>query len=184
MSPIIGVIDSAKTGNLTPPTGYFALATATVASGTSLTLSFTDIPQTFTDLEIRLWCLNPSASGDITLRFNGDSGASYSLRYFYTSGSSTIGNQSNLSTTYIPAGLTGGPSIPAQNFIKIPDYTNTNKNKTARAYGAADQNGGSGNYYFLHAGKWGNTAAITSITLGAPGNAFATGSYATLYGIK
>jgi hypothetical protein len=50
--PIIGIIDSAKSGNLTAP-AYDSIASFT--GGNNTTISFTSIPQTYKHLELRVY---------------------------------------------------------------------------------------------------------------------------------
>ena len=51
--PIIGVIDSSKSGNLTPTAGYISLASVLVTSNTPTIITFSSIPATYKHLEIR-----------------------------------------------------------------------------------------------------------------------------------
>jgi hypothetical protein len=84
-----------------------------------------------------------------------------------------------------------GPYIPgstqlANNYgcviIDILDYTNTNKYKTVRSLGGYDNNGSG--YTALFSGLWLNTAAITSIQVGALYVSDNIYSRISVYGIK
>jgi hypothetical protein len=69
--------------------------------------------------------------------------------------------------------------------IDILDYTNTNKNKTARALQGYDTNGGSptGQISFT-SGLWLSTASVNAVRLTPASGSFVQYSSFALYGIK
>ena len=176
--PILGIIASAISGNLTPPIiqAYESIATVTLGSANS-TIEFTSIPGTFTHLQIRY--MSPSGSYG-TLRFNNDTTTTnYYNHYLYGDGSST-GSGANANNAYLPE--PGSFSNPAVGVVDILDYKNTSKYKTIRSLEGYDSNG-SGAIYFV-SNLWKSTSAITSIKLIAQGANLGQYSSFALYGIK
>jgi hypothetical protein len=76
-------------------------------------------------------------------------------------------------------------NVMGVSIVDIVDYANNTKNKTVKAFGGMNDNGTSAAPYMaLYSGLWMNTAAITSITIGAGVTAFATGTTFSLYGVS
>lgn len=186
--PIIGVIDSAKSGNLYNAS-YESIATVTVSSATS-TITISSIPATYEHLQVRVSGRSTGAYtySSLYLNYNGDTGSNYTYHSLYGDGSSAAstgrGNE-----TAIYAQNIAGANATANNFgalvIDILDYANTNKFKTTRSLGGYDNNG-SGTpigTISLNSGAWRNTVAINSITFATDGN-FAVNTRIALYGIK
>jgi hypothetical protein len=185
--PILGVIDSAKSGNLYAAS-YESIATFTSSGSTNL-IQFTSIPSTYTHLQLRILARSAQAATTDTIyfRFNGDSTNNYS-RHLLSSNGSAISATGFYPENVVFAGTIAAASSTANVFgsyiVDILDYTNTNKNKVTRSLGGYDANG-SGVIDFRSA-NWGSTAAITSITLAnyTAGANFGNGSSFALYGIK
>ena len=187
--PIIGVLDSAKSGHLWPANSYYQIATTTVGGGGSATVSFTSIPATYTHLQVRgIARTNRSGSNQdaIRYRFNSDSGNNYTLHYLYGNGS-TAGAGANTSDTqgYMD-GITESDNLAGAfgGFIlDILDYTNTNKYKTSRSWSGREDN--TSGAIWLESTLWMNTAAITSIVF-TPNVGTSIDQYSkfALYGIK
>jgi hypothetical protein len=184
--PIIGVIDSAKTGRLST-TAYESIATA-VGTGSSGTITFSDISSAYTHLQIRGIMRSNWASDNVqvSLRFNGDSGGTYSTHQLYNTGSGTGVAGQFLSTTYIEGGqATGANALASVNgvtVIDILDYKNTNKFKTTRSISGNNRNGGG--IFILSSGTWRSNNAINSITINAGAGSWTTTTQFALYGIK
>ena len=196
--PIIGVIDSAKTGNLVIPFNYYSIATGTVDSGNSATISFTAIPQTYTHLQLRAFTQGSRTSGLDTQFYaqfgHGtlDTGANYVDHGVYGQGrtSSTVFTSYNNGggTSIMPANNSGTQT--AGNFgasiWDILDYTNTNKYKTVRILSGEDPNS-TASYegtIGLTSGLWINTNSIDTIQLTMSGYNFKQYSQIALYGVK
>jgi hypothetical protein len=190
--PILGVIASSISGNLTPPdTGsMFPIAMVNVGSAGAASISFTSIPQTYKHLQLRLIGADNASGSDYgNMQFNGDTGANYASHQLYGDGSSaTANNFPNNNQIYIhriPGSITNtfGAVI-----VDILDYTNINKYKTVRELGGYDANG-SGRISFS-SGMWfggtiGNSAnTITSISISTGGSSWLQYSQFALYGIK
>lgn len=193
--PILGIMASAISGNLTPTTGFVSIATATVGAGGSSYVEFTSIPSVYKHLQIRMFSryTGTNNSGEpLYLQFNGDTAANYSIHRLlgYTNQSSTGTSSAALtSQTYVQAGYTTGGSTTANIFSAhvsdILEYTNTNTYKTIRTLGGYDINTDTGySSAGIYSGNWRSTAAITSIKIFADTNSLAQYSSFALYGIQ
>lgn len=189
MSPIIGVIDSAKTGRISTGS-YESIQTVTVGAGGQSTISFTSIPQTYKHLEIRcIGKLNSLSGTDIShyITFNSDTTSSYvwDNANGYNS-TASIGGATTLTNTGINyAAFPTSASALANYFggviCTILDYTNTNKYTTVHSL-VGDSSTTYGNVDFK-GGFWANTSAVTRIDLTVGYNLVQYSSFA-LYGIK
>ena len=160
---------------------YIPISTQTLGSPTA-SITFSSIPSTYTDLRL-VFVGQASASNNLFVHYNGDTGTNYSRIYIYGSGTAaTSGNNINF-PAIVPAQISGlgASSIPHFHQLDIFSYAGST-NKTSLSQGAEDENGTG--YTIASVEMWRNTAAITSITLYLPnaGNIVA-GSVATLWGI-
>lgn len=196
MSPILGVIDSAKTGRLTPESDYESIQTITVGAGGLATASFTSIPSTYKTLEIRLWGYSTRSSSngidDYNIRFNNDSGNNYSFHFLFGEGGGTNPIPGNGSTTNrinsscCVGTLTSGSIANGSAIMQIPDYSNTNKSKTLKIIGGCDQNGPtsySPGRSGMVSGSWQNSSAIDRIDLYCSNGNWGQYTNIALYGI-
>lgn len=157
-----------------PTSTYTPLATYTYSSAVS-TVTFSNINQGFRDLVLVINGVASTADVGIQVRANGDSSANYPYVSMYGDGSTaasgfTTGEQ-------FVMGLT-----PSLNILNIFDYSATNKHKTALI---SINSQGSGPYLQRIAARWGNTAAITSltVTMNNGSSNFYWGTTMNLYGI-
>lgn len=153
------------------PKTYEPIATTTVGTATN-TITFSSIPGTYTDL---IAVIDGTVGNNISVRFNSDSGANYSMTRIQGNGSSASSARTTNSTSIIGS-YSAGKQVSIWQFF---NYSNSVTNKTAldRGNGATDQ-------VEAYVGLWRNTAAVTSIEfLTSTGN-YATGTTLTLYGIK
>lgn len=183
MSPIIGIIDSQKSGHLYTIAGsYEPLASITVPSGGLSSIVFGSIPQTYAHLQIRTFHQS-TGSAESYMQFNNDTAANYKIHYLYGDGASAVAGVGSV-TTGVSFNYSGGTgSIFGASVVDILDYTSTNKNKTTRALGGYDANGSG--LSILYSGLWFKTPeAITSIKLFPNTGNFAANSSFSLYGIK
>jgi hypothetical protein len=180
--PILGVIGSGISSRLWAPAGaYDSISTATVTSGGTSSITFSSIPQTYTHLQIRGFTLGSVTAQDVKLQFNSDTATNYSIHYLQGNGTGA-GAAGLASQTYIEIGITGTTTSPSGFVTDILDYTNTNKNKTARSLLGYDNNGSG--YAILFSGYWNSTTAISTITLTPYSGTFNQYSSFSLYGIK
>jgi len=154
---------------------YRPLATVTLGASAS-SVTFSSIPATYRDL-ILIVDGAASTSTNFDVRFNSDTGNNYN--YVRMIGLSTGASSSAESNVSSFTQLSLSTSI-SNNIAQIMDYSATDKHKTI----LVRSNGASG-YVVGVAGRWANTAAITSISL-APnigGATFNTGTVFSLYGV-
>jgi len=184
MSPILGIIASSK---LVVTSSYESIATTTLSTATA-SVTFSSIPATYTHLQIRLIGRSDRAANLDSLRIqaNSDTASNYTEHGLYGDGASAgafAATPQAYMQFYRIAGANAGASIFGAIYIDILDYANTNKFKTARSIGGADNNG-SGEIY-LTSGLWRSTSAITSLTLyPGVGTNFVQYSSFALYGIR
>lgn len=185
MTPILGIMASQISGHLWAPVGaYDSLATIN-GNGSTATITFSSIPSTYSHLQVRVMARVAAGGEDLSVRFNGDTGANYSRHRLTGSGTAAAaaGNASvNQITTLGSAGMPTTADIYAVTIIDVLDYANTNKYKTARMLSGQDSNG-SGGIDFT-SGAWFNTAAVNSLTIYALSSNFPTAASFALYGVK
>lgn len=158
---------------------YIPLATVTLG-GSDGEIVFTGIPAIYRDLVVTINGKNNTAGADsITFRFNSDTGSNYSNVRMVGTGSSTSSYADTTSGLYI--GVSTNSSNPFVITAQIADYSATDKHKSVLARCSQD-NG----WVTAHAGRWANTAAITSLSILPPAGSswtFSTGAVFSLYGI-
>jgi hypothetical protein len=167
----------------------FHIAGQTIGAGGSSGVTFSAIPQTFTHLQIRVFgrgTTSFSAGLSAYFQLNGDgTGSNYAVHGLFGDGSSAFSsNATNAGTMSIQQALadsSAGANIFGVAIFDLLDYTNANKNKTARIIGGCDRSG-SGRA-ILQSALYTPTSAITQIIVGTDGN-FVQGSRIDLYGIN
>lgn len=176
MSPLPGIYASQISGHTFVPSGaYDALASVTIPAGqTATSIVFAGIPSGYKHLQIRAFVTPGTASGDSYgyIRFNNDSGTSYSWHRLGGAGGSASSGNSTSQTSAACLLMTGASNsnlYPAPTIIDILDYSNGNKFKTIRSLTGLDQNtnsgvGGTSQLNFF-SGSWQYTTAISTITL-------------------
>ena len=196
--PILGILDSAKSGNLSTP-AWDNIATYSAGATSLITLS--SIPSTYKYLRIvtRLRDVRTGApySGTL-LSFNGTpTGTNYAYTWTYgdsrtnntapfedsTSGAANIGLVTCGTSPYVSDG-----SIYAYSILDIFDYQNTSKATTVLGYSGFMDNASSysikNQIVFMVNGTWNDTSTVNSIYL-TPSNPNYAGSVrVALYGIK
>ena len=151
---------------------YIPLANITL-TGTDSNITFASIPATYRDLDLVIDGTISAGGGEVVrINFNGDgTSGNYPAVFMDGNGSTTTSSTDNRRF---------GLMYPTRTNIiaQLNDYSTTDKHKTwlSRANGPA-------NAVFASAGRWANTAAITSISIFPDANGFATGSTFSLFGI-
>jgi hypothetical protein len=153
---------------------------------------FASIPQTYTDLCVVVYGRSTFAASLVSTYgwVNGDTGSNlWSNSNIKGAGSGVPSSGRNQNSSIYYSGQTVGSVFTANVFSTIvmyfPNYANTTTNKNILTRYSNDMNGsGDGSV-----GMWScmrrSTQAISAIGIGTDGNvSFATGSSATLYGIK
>ena len=165
---------------------YESIATVTL-TGNSTGFSLSSIPSTYTHLQLRCFLISGSGDNDVLMRFNSDSGSTYSYHTLYGTGSAAGADGSANQTFMYLARNFATASVGAASVVDILDYKDTNKYKTARFLSGFEDNTSHAGYrdLGLYSGSWRNTAAITSIDIVVAGG-YSLGQYTqvALYGIK
>jgi hypothetical protein len=162
---------------------YIALATITLTSNDSEVL-FSSIPSTYRDLVLVVTGATNEAATDssVAMRINGDTGSNYSWIYAWGTGSAAASGASADSRIFVGR-LPGfsSASSPGTIIIQTMDYSQTNKHKAVLT--RSNNNVG---VVAMHAGRWGNTAAVTSLGISRYdfASGLVTGSTLSLYGIN
>jgi hypothetical protein len=166
------------------------LISTQVLSTTASTVTFSSIPSTYRHLQLRM-TLKDSNAGSTMDRayytYNGDTGANYAWHYLSGNGSGVNAGWSNTYDNSIRgvASTLFTASAYSAHVMDILDYAQTTKYKTTRLLGGASNSTYSAYEVALNSGLWMNTAAITSVTIGAQsGQNFLAGCRLSLYGIK
>lgn len=159
--------------NALVPLASFVLASAQAS------VVFSGIPQSgFKDLRLVCDATPASGEGQFVLYINSDSGSNYSYVSMYAFGSGSAGStattNSALLTNFQTGLAAGGRGMVIYELI---DAQSTDKHKTIlyRSNHSAEVD--------AIAGRWANTAAISSLTVTMGGVSFAAGSTFNLYGI-
>ena len=165
------------------PTTYEPIQTYTLSSNAA-TIDFTSIAATYTDLRIVVLGIQSANYLAPTMIFNSDSATNYSNTKLKGNGTAASSSRNTASNRLGSADeFTGSASIP--NFVTFDIFSYAGStNKTCLWTYSLDANGSGA--VTRGVGLWRNTAAITAITINNSGwgTNFATGSTATLWGIK
>jgi hypothetical protein len=158
-----------------PTNTYTPLATVTLGSAAA-SITFATIPATYRDL---ILVLSGSSATDqsIWLQFNGDTGSNYPWVYGGGNGSSAFAGSGTNTGMFVGSSI--GGSYTKNHIVSIMDYSSTNKHKSTLS-----RDNASSNQVLMLAGRWPNTAAITSVRIfGNGGHNFNSGFTANLYGV-
>lgn len=158
------------------PATYEPIATTTLGSAAS-SITFSSIPATYTDLRLILVSARVSG-GAINYRFNSDSGSNYSKTRVYGFGTS-VGSDADVSATEI--GTNNYGTYLHLHTLDVFSYAGSTF-KTC-LYEVNGDNNGAGTVS-RGVGLWRSTSAITSIDILLTSGTIASGTTATLYGIK
>jgi hypothetical protein len=155
-----------------PTPTYTPLATVTLGASAS-SVTFSSIPATYRDL-IFIVDGTATANSVLTIRYNGDSGSNYGRVLMLGNGSTTLAAADTQTSNRVGAFRTD-----RSNFIhQIMDYSATDKHKTSLTRQSA-----ASFEVAAFAGRWANTAAVTSIVAAFDSNQFAAGCTFSLYGV-
>jgi hypothetical protein len=153
-----------------PTPTYTPLATVTLGSSAA-SVTFSSIPATYRDLILVIVPIRAS-SNTTSLRLNGSSASEYSIvRMFGDSGGAT----SDLSSSTLFD--IGNSATNYMSITQIMDYPATDKHKTILS-----RQGLGSTYTLALAGRWANTAAVTSVGVSSGAN-WDSGSTFSLYAV-
>lgn len=158
-------------------------------TGSSGVITFSSIPSTYKHLQLRVIARGTAATTliqhNVTLNGVTGSGSYYAQHEIYGDGA-TAGANADAASTYMSCGLVPAASQAANIYgslvFDLLDYSNTNKNKTARMIWGLDLNGSG--YIDFRSSLALNTNAINSLTITASSGNYTTASSFALYGIK
>jgi hypothetical protein len=182
--PILGVIDSAKTGRIST-TAYESIATVT-ASGSSDTITLSSIPSNYKHIELRCFMRTAGTGGNDQATFVKLNNTFATYNSFML-----VGNNSN-ATPAVGAGGSGylmntptgvaGSLYFSGSVMQILNYSNTSQNKSGMNFNTylLPSSGGT----FLYSGYWPVTAAVDSVSFISTNGNWTSSSYVALYGIK
>jgi len=162
-----------------PTPTYTALANTTLASA-GTTITFSSISQDYRDL---ILVVNGSfaSAASYTFRFNGDTGSNYFSVYAQAVHGGNITSSTFTSTSMVPwAANNIVANTNFTNITQVMDYSATNKHKTMLHRTGGRQS--ADDFIAMSAGRWGNTAAITSMTIIGTAN-YNIGTTFSLYGV-
>lgn len=185
--PILGVIDSAKTGRIST-NSFESISTVTLSAGNATDITFSSIPSTYTHLQLRmvLRTTELNTQQNFRMQINSDTGNNYTYHRLYSNGS-TVTSDAGASQPYLLLDRTIADNATANMFgaavLDILDYANTNKNKSIRSLGGADTSSTSG-YIMFNSGMWMSTSAITSLKIYPSSGNWKQYTQIALYGIK
>ena len=168
--------------------GAFEQIATSFGTGSSGVVTFSSIPATYKHLQLRIVGRSTFAStgeDSATLTFNGVT-SGYANHFTISDPSSVYAfsntSQSSINNLIFAPMNNQTAGFVSYTMIDVADYTDTNKNKTVRAYNAY-HNGTSRNLrYASHYVPI--TAALTSLTITLAQGNWTTSSRLSLYGIK
>jgi hypothetical protein len=157
------------------PTPTYDLIASSVLGSASATVTFSSIPATYRDLVLVSNPLSTVSSSNFYAEFNGDTGGGSTYPQIFMQGNGSTASSGIFGAGDLIAGLAQSGSV---NILQIFDYSATDKHKTTifRGENAAVR-------AIAAAGRWANTAAITTIDIKPFSGSFDTGSTFYLYGI-
>lgn len=160
---------------------YDCLATTTLGSAAA-SITFSSISQNYTDLVIVLAGNSDTGNmvGSIIRVGNGsvDGNGNYSMTELYGDGSSAQSYRESNKTNWNIILTTSGTST-TMSILHLMNYSNTTTYKTVLSRGNTPSVA-----LRQAVGLWRSTSAINIITIAPSANNWATGTTATLYGIK
>jgi hypothetical protein len=184
----LGIFSAAGAGGAAPLSDYELIETVTLGSSQA-SIVFSNLgtySSTYKHLQIRGAVRGALAatSESFNLRFNGDTGSSYTQHGLVGNGSAVSSFASVSQTSTYPGQITASNSTAnaySGFVLDVLDAYSTSKNKTMRTLLGSASNY---NLIILTSGLWINTASLTSITLYAGNENLAAGTRMSIYGIK
>lgn len=173
------------------PDGMQRISQQILGSNTA-SVTFSSIPNYFPALRLVITARSTAAvtNDNLDLRANGDTSGAYNYGSWQANntggGSGTVAYAVTNGTTFVNIadiyGASAGSATAAGAvYIDIPHYTNISWNKSFIGQSSSMQGS---NFSMTHRfGGWGNSAAITSLTLFAASGSLTTNSRFTLYGL-
>lgn len=155
------------------------ISTVTVGSGGATGINFGSIPGSFTDLLVKI-SSREASTANFAVSFGFNTTALNQTSRFLQGTGSSVSSSSTTDVTFLLAGNSATSNTFGSAEIYIPNYAGSTFKSLS--IDSVSENNATLSFQRLTAGLWSNTAAITSINLGA-GTLFAEYSSASLYGI-
>jgi hypothetical protein len=159
----------------------------TVGSGGAADITFSAIPNTYTDLVVKVSSRSAAAgiNDTISLQFNGDTGANYSRRQLYGTGSAA-GSDSQSGMDRAQSAPTNGNGSTANTFSSTEFYISNYSGNTQKSISSesVQETNAATAYMGLMANLWTGTAAVSSIKIFAQGGNLLQYTTAYLYGVS
>jgi hypothetical protein len=160
---------------------YEPIATTTLGSAAS-SITFSSIPATYTDLRLVFVGKRDGATSNyVVVNVNNDTGTNYSDTQLNGNGTTATSTRNTTADAWYCGTVATIETNPAFFSLDIFSYAGSTY-KTALSTFSNDRNGSGGVQYDVN--LWRNTAAITSVKISAYTGNYASGTIATLYGIK
>ena len=161
-------------------TTYEPIATTTLGSAAA-TIDFTSISSAYTDLRLVIVGKYTSAGGNTRIRFNSDTASNYSSTRI--AGDGTSASSDRLTNQTFQRLNFDGNSTTISDLLTVDIFSYAGSTfKTSLITSTEDKNG-SGSVIRI-VGLYRSATAISSITISLSSSTFASGTTATLYGIK
>lgn len=161
------------------PATYEPIATTTLSSAAA-SITFSSISSAYTDLKLVFVGIG-TGNLNADIRFNNDTNTNYSNTIIYGTGA-TAASSNGTSKTSIDLSI-DGINATQPHFYEIDIFSYAGSTYKTMLNKASEDNNGSGFSANL-VGLWRSTSAINRIDLIVSANNFASGTTATLYGIK
>ena len=163
-----------------PVTPTYDLIASNVLTSSTTEVTFSSISGGYRDIVIVCDGIPTSGSAlPLAIRFNGDTGTNYPWVRMGGDGSTTYSFASTTQNRIYAYGPNLGTDQRTGFLAQVMDYSATDKHKSVLVRTNAAQSD-----VTAYAGRWANTAAITSITVtGVNTNAMGAGTSIYLYGI-
>lgn len=177
-------------GMLDFPTGIasdFDLLETQVLTSNAASVTFTGLGSyNYKHLQVRAaWA--PTSNSNMRIRLNGDSSSAYAHHQLWGT-SSSVNSQAFTSRTYWAIseqvqGTTWDNNVFSPVVFDLLDFSNTNRNTSARFLTGANQNVSGTPHATISSGVWLNTSAVTNLEIFANGN-LAAKTRISIYGVK
>lgn len=160
-------------------TAFTPLANITLGSSAA-SVTFSSISSAYRDLFLVSTLGLTSAGQSIFMQFNNDTAANYAWVTARGNGT-TAGAQQGASASNIAVGAWGiNATTPIANInISVMDYSATDKHKSSLS-----RDNDAALVAEMVAGRWANTAAVTTLKIYPGAGNFVTGSTFALYGVS
>ena len=164
------------------------IETVTVGAGGAAFIEFTGIAGTGQDLVCLVSMRTNKAGGNpdaIEFQFNSDTAGNYTTLWLEGTGSA-VASASTTTTRGYAEHLGQHSAYTSNTFGNTSIYVSNYASASAKSISVdgVTENSATGSYQLLAAGKWNNTAAITSMKIYSGGNTLLQYSTASLYKIK